>query len=148
MSIALASDHAAFELKEQVKKWLSEHNLEFRDFGTHSIDSCDYPDFCIPAAESVAKKGCDRGVIMCGSGIGMSITANKIPGVYAALCTTGIQAQFSRLHNDSNVLILAARLTGWLEIEDILERWFNTEFEAGRHAIRVGKIKEYEKKLN
>ncbi len=140
MRFAVASDHAGYSLKEFLKQRLFEYGHEVVDFGTKSETPCDYPDFGRPAAEAVARGNCDRAVLICGTGIGMSIVANKVPKVYAALCTTGVQAEYSRRHNNANVLVMGGWLTGRLLAEEILERWVNAEFEGGRHTRRVGKV--------
>lgn len=140
MRIAIGADHAGYRLKEFLKKRLHDYGHEVVDYGTESESPCDYPDHGRPAAEAVARKICDRAVLICGTGIGMSIVANKIPGVLAALCSSGLQAELSRKHNNSNVLVLGGWLTGQLMAEEILDRWLNTEFEGGRHARRVKKI--------
>ncbi|MFN3820742.1 MAG: ribose 5-phosphate isomerase B [bacterium] len=140
LRIAVAADHAGYWLKELVKQRLLEWGHEVVDFGTSSEQPCDYPDFGRPAAEAVARGNCDRAVLVCGTGIGMSIVANKVPGVFAALCSSGIQAEYSRRHNNANVLCMGGWLTGRLVAEEILSRWINTEFEGGRHLRRVGKI--------
>ncbi len=140
MRFAVASDHAGFELKELIKQRLYDYDHEVVDFGTNSKRPCDYPDFGRPAAEAVVRGNCDYAVLVCGTGIGMTIVANKVPGVHAALCTSGIQAEYSRRHNNANVLVLAGRITGRIVAEDILDRWLNAKFEGGRHARRVGKI--------
>lgn len=142
MRFALASDHAGYALKEFIKQRLHEYGHEVVDYGTDSEVPCDYPDFGRPAADAVARGNCDRAIMVCGTGIGMSIVANKVPGVFAALCTSGIQAAYSRRHNKTNVLVLGGWLTGRLQAEDILERWLESEFEGGRHARRVEKIGE------
>ena len=141
MRIALASDHAGYELKELIKLRLYDSGHEVVDFGTDNAErSVDYPDMGRPAAQAVVRGNCDRAVLICGTGIGMSIVANRITGVYAALCTDGLQAEYSRRHNNANVLVLAARLTGHLLAEEILNRWLDNEFEGGRHARRVDKV--------
>ena len=140
MRFAVASDHAGYELKELIKQRLYDYDHEVVDFGTNSTNPCDYPDFGRPAAEAVVRGNCDYAVLVCGTGIGMTIVANKVPGVHAALCTSGIQAEYSRRHNNANVLVLAGRITGRIVAEDILDRWLNAKFEGGRHARRVGKI--------
>jgi ribose 5-phosphate isomerase B len=140
MRYALASDHAGFAVKEFVKQRLLEYGHEVVDYGAKSEAPCDYPDFGRPAAEAVARGHCERAVLVCGTGIGMSIVANKVHGVLAALCLNGIQAEFSRRHNNANVLVMGGWLTGKLMAEEILERWLKAEFEGGRHARRVQKI--------
>jgi RpiB/LacA/LacB family sugar-phosphate isomerase len=140
MRIAVASDHAGFEMKEFIKQQLYDFGHEVVDYGCESPNPCDYPDMGRPAAESVARGNCDRAILMCGTGIGMSMVANKVDGVLAALCTSAIQAEYSRKHNNANVLIMGAWLSGKLIATDILERWLEGEFEGGRHQRRVGKI--------
>ena len=140
MRFALASDHAGFQLKEYLKKRLHEYGHEVVDYGTDSEKPCDYPDYGRPAAEAVARGNCDQAILVCGTGIGMTIVANKIPGIHAALCTSGIQAEFARRHNNANVLVMGGRLTGMLQAEDILDRWLKATFEGGRHARRIAKI--------
>lgn len=138
--IALGSDHAGYEAKETIKEYLSERGIEFEDFGTASTDSCDYPDYARAAAEAVSSGKCLRGIICCGSGIGVSIVANKVRGIRAALCHDSESATLSRQHNDANVLCLAARTTDKQKLVDILNAWLKTEFEGGRHQRRVDKI--------
>ncbi len=145
MKIALASDHAGFEMKEAIKQYLTEH--EISDFGTDSLESMDYPDSGYSAARAVASGNCERGILICGSGIGMSIVANKVPGIRAALCHTVQSAQLSRLHNDANVLVLAGRFISRYLAHDIIEAWLNTDFEAGRHQNRIDKITKFEKEI-
>ncbi|MBM3325626.1 MAG: ribose 5-phosphate isomerase B [Calditrichaeota bacterium] len=140
MRFAVAADHAGYALKEIVKQRLFEYGHEVVDYGTTSEQPCDYPDFGRPAAEAVARGNCNRAILVCGTGIGMSIVANKVPGVYAALCTSGVQAEYSRRHNNANVLVMAGWLTGRLLAEEILDRWLKAEFEGSRHSRRVGKI--------
>jgi len=141
MRFAVASDHNGVAVKEFIKKRLFDYGHEVVDFGPDTSDRpTDYPDMGRPAAVAVARGNCDRAVLICGTGIGMSIVANKVPGVYAALCTSGVQAEYSRRHNNANVLVLAGWLTGQLAVEEILDRWLKAEFEGGRHARRVKKI--------
>jgi len=140
MRFAVASDHAGYQLKEWVKQRLMEYGHEVVDYGAKSEAPCDYPDHGRAAAESVSRGNCERAILICGTGIGMSIVANKVPGVLGALCTNGLQAEYSRRHNNANALIMAGWLTGKLMAEEILERWLKAEFEGGRHARRVAKI--------
>lgn len=139
MRIAIASDHAGYELKEAIKAAFPEH--EFEDFGTHSVDSMDYPDTGAPAAQAVAAGKAESGILVCGSGIGMSITANKVRGIRAALCTNTDLARLSRIHNDANVLCLAGRFTAVPYALEIVNNWLNSAFEGGRHQNRIEKIK-------
>jgi ribose 5-phosphate isomerase B len=138
--IALASDHAGFSYKEKIKTILNEMQLPFTDFGTHSNESTDYPDYAHAASVAISKGECDRGILVCGTGIGMSIVANKHAGVRAAACETIEAAELSRKHNDANVLCLGERLTTWDEAQSIVKVFLQTEFEGGRHERRVAKI--------
>lgn len=144
--IALACDHGAYDLKEALKKHLEAKGLEYKDFGTYSKDSCDYPDFAGPAAEAVASGECDRGIVCCTTGIGVSITANKVRGIRCALVSDLMSARLTRQHNDTNMLAMGAGVVGEklaLEISDV---WLGTDFEGGRHARRVDKMMAYELK--
>lgn len=138
--IALASDHAGFAYKEKTKVLLGEMLLPFVDFGTHSNESTDYPDYAHSAAVAISNGECDRGIFICGSGIGVSIVANKHKGVRAAACETVEAAELSRKHNDANVLCLGERLVTWDEAQAIIRTYLRTEFEGGRHELRVAKI--------
>jgi ribose 5-phosphate isomerase B len=138
--IALASDHAGFSYKEKIKTILNELQLPFADFGTNSNESTDYPDYGHAAALAVSKGECDRGILICGTGIGMSIVANKHVGVRAAACETIEAAELSRKHNDANVLCIGERLTTWDEAQAIVRIFLKTDFEGGRHERRVAKI--------
>ncbi len=142
MKIALASDHAGYELKEAIKEYLTEYELT--DFGSHSTESMDYPDTGFKAAEAVAKGDCERGILICGSGLGMSIVANKVKGIRAALCHSVELARLSRQHNDANILVLQGRFISKKQAGDIIKIWFSTEFDGGRHIQRIEKIKKYE----
>ncbi|MCA0313665.1 MAG: ribose 5-phosphate isomerase B [Candidatus Melainabacteria bacterium] len=138
--IAIGSDHAGFELKEAVRAFLEKEGHTVLDFGTNSKDSCDYPDYARKVAQSVSQGESFRGVICCGSGIGVSIVANKVRRVRAALVHDKEQAMLSRQHNDANVLCLAGRSTKLSDLAGILSTWLSTEFEGGRHERRVKKI--------
>lgn len=140
--VAIASDHAGFTLKQAIIAAMPD--VDFRDYGTRSDDSMDYPDTGYPAAKAVADGICERGILICGSGIGMSITANKVPGIRAALCVNTDVARLSRMHNDANVLVLAGRFTAVPYALDIVKAWLGTAFEGGRHQIRLDKIKNIE----
>ena len=144
MKIAIGSDHAGFVLKEQLKTFLGKMDIETVDAGTGSEDSVDYPDYGSEVARAVSAGRVARGILICGSGIGMSIVANKFPGVRAALCRDAETAVLSRQHNDSNILVLAGRQTGSDEAEAILQAWLDTAFEGGRHQRRLDKIKALE----
>ena len=145
MKIALGSDHGGYELKERIKAYLDGQGIPCEDFGTYSKDSCDYPVFGKAAAEAVASGQCDRGIVICTTGIGISITANKVKGIRCALCADPLSAEMTRRHNDANMLALGAGIVGPNLAERIVEVFLNTEFEGGRHARRVGLISEMEK---
>jgi ribose 5-phosphate isomerase B len=145
-SIALGADHAGFELKEALKAWLIEQGYQVLDFGTHSPESVDYPDYAAQVAESVAGHKVERGVLICGTGIGMAIAANKVPGVRAALCSDLYTARMSREHNDANVLTMGGRLMGPEMAQDILKMWLQTDFAGGRHQRRVDKMADLERR--
>ena len=144
MRIIIGSDHAGFSLKEFIKKEISDH--DFTDIGTDSRDSCDYPDFAFGVGQGVASGDFPCGIVICGSGIGVSISANKVRGVRAALCTNEYMAELSRRHNDANVLALGARVVGDDLALAIVRRWLDTPFDGGRHERRVGKISAIEEK--
>jgi ribose 5-phosphate isomerase B len=140
MKIALASDHAGFAEKERLKPLLTDLGLQFEDLGTVSEASVDYPDYALKVAEEVAEGRVDQGVLVCGSGTGMAITANKVPGVRAAVAWSEETARLARQHNDANVLAIGARTTPPDQIPAIVRAWFSSNFEGGRHAERVAKI--------
>lgn len=142
--IAIASDHGAYALKEAVKQHLEARGLAYKDFGTDGEASCDYPDFVAPAAKAVASGECDRGIVLCTTGIGASITANKVKGIRCALCTDTLTAEMTRRHNDANVLAMGAGIVGPMMAERIVDTFLSTEFEGGRHARRVAKLMEIE----
>ena len=142
--IALACDHGALALKEAIKKHLTERGLAYKDFGTNSPDSCDYPDFAGPAAQAVASGECDRGIVCCTTGIGVSITANKVKGIRCALLHDPMSARMTRQHNDTNMMALGAAVTGEMLALEIVDVWLDTAFEGGRHARRVSKVMAYE----
>ena len=145
MRIAVGSDHRGYEAKELIKSILGRKGHEVIDFGADESKSCDYPDYAVPAALAVANKEADRAILICGSGIGMSITANKIPGIRAALCHDELTAQMSRKHNNANILCLPAMLINDPLINRIVEQWLVAEFEGGRHERRVEKMMAAEK---
>lgn len=138
--IGLASDHAGFPLKEHIKTYLDEHGLAYKDFGTHSTESCDYPDYAHPLARAVQNGEVSRGIAVCGSGEGISITLNKHRGIRAALCWTPEIAGLSRRHNDANILALPGRFITPEEADAILDVFLTSTFEGGRHQRRVEKI--------
>ena len=144
MRIAIGADHAGYELKEKIRQRLLQEGNEVHDKGTHSSDSVDYPDFARLVGEEISKKDADFGVLVCGSGIGMSIAANKVPGVRAAHVTNMYEAQMAREHNDANVVTLGSRvLDEWMAIQAV-EKFLHTPFAGGRHQRRVQKIMEIE----
>lgn len=144
MKVAIGSDHGGFRLKEEIKKLLDEMGIEYEDVGCTCSDSVDYPDYAIPVAEKVSKKEVDRGILICGTGIGMSIAANKVKGVRCALVHDLFSAKATRQHNDSNVLAMGERVIGPGLALEIVKVWLETEYEGGRHENRVNKITEYE----
>ena len=141
MKIAIASDHGGFDLKEKVKAHLTEKGYEVKDFGCYEKKSCDYPDFGHPAAEAVASGECEKGVVICTTGIGMSMVGNKVKGVRAALCSDSLSASLTRLHNNANVLVLGAAIVGEMLALNIVDTFFETEFSGDeRHQRRINKI--------
>jgi ribose 5-phosphate isomerase B len=147
MKVAIGSDHAGFDTKRQILDILKSRNIDAVDAGTFNNDSVDYPDAAIEVAGSVSDKKTDRGILICGSGVGMSIVANKFPSIRAALVTDIETARLSRLHNDANILILGGRMLKPGTLQEIINVWFSTEFEGGRHQRRLDKIAALEKKL-
>ncbi|MBN1521696.1 MAG: ribose 5-phosphate isomerase B [Candidatus Aureabacteria bacterium] len=145
MKIALASDHGGYELKEFVREKLEEWNYKIEDFGCFGTESVDYPDYGLKAAKAVSEKKAEKGILICTTGIGMSMTANKVRGIRAALCYTPWGAKMSRNHNDANVLVLGAAFLGKKITEEILKVWLNEKFEGGRHEKRVKKIMDIER---
>jgi ribose 5-phosphate isomerase B len=144
MKIALGADHRGFKLKEMVKTSLAKRGIEFEDFGAFSEDSADYPDFGLQAAKAVANKTADFGVLICGTGNGMAIAANKVKGIRAGLVFTPDMARLTRAHNNANVLVMAELFTPESMLEEILDNFLNTKFEGGRHGRRIAKIEEFE----
>lgn len=145
MKIAVGSDHRGYPLKSRIALKLREEGHEVEDLGSEGTNSVDYPDYAIPVAEMVAAGQADRGILVCGSGIGMSIAANKVKGVRAAFCRTVEEALMTRKHNDSNVLTLSEKSMDDPDIEELVRVWLETAFEGDRHARRIEKITEYEK---
>lgn len=146
MKIAVAADHGGLNLKNKIKEHLLSNGYEVVDFGTNSTESCDYPDFALPAAEAVASGKCDRGIIICSTGIGVSIVANKVKGVRCAHCHDTYCAEFTRRHNDANVLAMGEKVVGEGYALQIADVFLKTAFEGGRHQRRVDKITEIENK--
>jgi len=145
MKISLGADHAGYELKDRIKAHLQQSGIETRDEGTNSGESVDYPDFARSVAHAVHAGRADLGILVCGSGIGMAITANKVAGIRAANVSTPYEAQMSREHNDANVLALGARILNPEQAFAIVDTWLSTQFAGGRHERRVEKIAEIEK---
>jgi ribose 5-phosphate isomerase B len=146
MNIAIGSDHAGFELKEEMKKYMTEAGVKFNDLGPYDEKSVDYPDFAVKVCDEVKSGKADRGILICGTGIGMDMAANKVKGIYAALVDNTFTAEMSRKHNNSNVLVLPGRVIGKAMARAIAEKWINTEYDAGRHDQRLDKLKEIENK--
>lgn len=145
MKLIIASDHAGYELKQQIKAIMP--TIQWVDFGTSSTDSVDYPDFGHKAAKAISMGQCERGILICGSGIGMSIVANKIPGIRAALCHNKQFAELCKRHNNANVLVLPGRFISKYLAKEMIETWLQTEFEDGRHNNRIDKIRKIEEEV-
>lgn len=145
MKIAIGSDHAGLELKEYIKQVLAGGDYEVTDYGTNSPQSVDYPDYGFKVAQAVAAGEADRGILVCGTGMGMSVVANKVKGIRAALAFDTYTAVQSRKHLDANVLVLGERVTGKGLAEEIVRSWLSAEFEGGRHSGRIAKIEAFEK---
>lgn len=148
MKIAIGCDHGGFNLKNEIIKHLSSKNIELKDFGTYTMESCDYPEIAKEVAENVAKKEFDFGILVCGTGIGVSIAANKVPGIRAALCHDTFSAHATREHNNANILTLGERVVGTGLALDIVDIFLNSKFQGDRHQRRIDKISEIEKKYN
>lgn len=144
MNISLGSDHGGYALKEHVKSYLESLGHTVLDCGAHSTESCDYPDFGKAAAQAVADGRCERGIVVCTTGIGISMAANKVRGIRCALCRDLLSAQLTRQHNNANMLALAGGFTGPFEAEHIVDAFLTTQFEGGRHERRVNKVMEIE----
>ena len=144
MKVAMGCDHGGYELKEALKKTIEKLGHEVEDFGCYSLESCDYPDFGAAAAKAVAEGKCEKGIVVCTTGIGISIAANKIKGIRCAHCADCLQAEMTRRHNDSNVMAIGAGFTGKNMAERMVEVFLTTEFEGGRHQRRVDKLMELE----
>ena len=142
MKISLACDHGGLELKNQLADYLEEMGHTVHDFGTDSKDTCDYPDFAKPAALAVSRGECDRGIVVCTTGIGVSMVANKVRGVRCALCMNADMAKMTRAHNNANMIALGQKYVDFATAKQIVDNFLNTEFEGGRHAVRVSKIED------
>lgn len=148
MKLAIGSDHGGFALKEVIKGLLEEEKVDFVDLGPDTPESVDYPVYGKKVAEAVAKGDCDRGIAICGTGVGISITVNKVPGIRGSLCTNEYMAEMTRRHNDSNVLVLGGRVLGDDLAKNIVKTWLHTEFEGGRHQRRIDMIADIEKEYS
>ncbi len=146
-TIAIACDHAALDLKGEVIKYLEENGVEYIDYGTYTPDSCNYPDYAEKVCDAVYNGQKELGILICGTGIGMSMAANKCRGIRAALCSDTFSAKYTRLHNDANVLCMGARVLGSGLALEIVDTFINTEFEGGRHQLRVDMVTALEDKL-
>lgn len=146
MKIALGSDHGGYELKQAIMKHLQEEGYEFTDLGCYSLDSCDYPIYGEKVAKAVANKEYDFGILCCGTGIGISISANKVKGIRAACCSDCFSAKYTRMHNDANILCMGGRVVGSGLANQMVDLFLTTAFEGGRHQKRIDLIKEIEKK--
>jgi ribose 5-phosphate isomerase B len=142
--IAIGSDHAAFRFKEEIKAYLIAKNCEIHDFGAFGLERVDYCDFGFRVGEAVSQGECEKGLVFCGTGVGISISANKVRGIRAVVCSEPYSAKLSREHNDTNILALGSRVVGIELAKMIIDVWLNTEFEAGRHKTRIEKIAWYE----
>ncbi len=146
MKIALGSDHGGYNLKEEIKKHLEKKGIEYVDYGTNSTESVDYPEFGMKVAQAVTSGECEKGIVCCGTGIGISISANKVKGIRCAVVTDTFSAEMSRAHNNANVLALGERVVGIGLALKIVDVWLETEFEGGRHERRVNKIGDIERR--
>ena len=144
MKLAMACDHGGFNLKSDLMAWLTEQGHQVEDFGCYGSDSCDYADFAGPAAQAVAEGRCERGIVICTTGIGVSITANKVPGIRCALCSEPWSAEMTRRHNDANMLALGAGVVGPLMARQVVQAFLTHAFEGGRHQRRIDKISALE----
>ena len=144
MKIAVACDHGGLRLKSVVLEWLEKQGYEVSDFGTYNEESCDYPDFASKAAKAVVRGDCDKGIVICGTGIGVSITANKIKGIRCALVHDVFSAKATRQHNDTNMLAMGQRVVGEGLALEIVKAWLTSDFEGGRHIQRIEKMMSYE----
>ncbi len=144
MKIAIASDHGGYDYKQELIPYIESLGHQVLDLGCHGPASVDYPDYGIPCAQAVARGEADRGVVICGTGIGISISANKVPGIRCALCTDPVMARLTREHNDANMLAMGGRIIGIELAKGIVQVFLSTEFSGGRHKIRIDKIAQYE----
>ena len=142
--IALGCDHGGFVLKQAIVDYFNENGIEYKDFGTNSTESVDYPPIALAVARSVASGECEKGILLCGTGIGMSLAANKVKGIRAAACSDHYSVRYTRLHNDANILCMGARVIGGGVAAEMADIFLNTEFEGGKHARRIGMIADIE----
>ena len=142
--LAIGSDHGGFALKEEIKKYLDSKHIAYEDYGTLTGESCDYPDIASAACQAIASGKCDRGILICGTGIGISMAANKVKGIRAACCSDYFSAKYTRLHNDANVLCMGGRVVGPGLATELVEVFLSTQFEGGRHQRRIDKISAIE----
>lgn len=147
MTIAIGSDHAGFELKQEIISLLHNLQIECVDYGTEGSESVDYPDYGEKVSEVISAGKIERGILICGTGIGMSIVANKFPGIRASLCNDLFTAKMSRLHNDANILVIGGRIVGKDLAKEIVKTWISMPFEGERHCARLDKIKKIEERL-
>ncbi len=145
--LAIGCDHAGFPLKQDIIRLLEERGVEYRDFGTYDTASCDYSDYALKVTKAVITGECDMGLLVCGTGVGMSMAANKVPGIRAACCSDYFSVKYTRLHNDANVLCIGARVMGSGLAWELVDVFLNTTFEGGKHTARVGKIREIEERF-
>lgn len=142
--IALASDHVGLVLKKDIMAYLDEKGLAYKDFGTYTEERCNYPEYALPAANAVASGSCEKGILCCGTGVGISIVANKVKGIRCVCCSDTFSAAFSRAHNDTNMLAMGSRVVGKGLALSIVEAWLNGVYEGGRHQIRLDEITKIE----
>ena len=144
--IALGCDHGGYELKQEIQKYLDEKGIEYKDYGCDSLDSVDYPIYAKKVAHAILDGECEKGILICGTGLGISLAANKVKGIRACVCSEPFTAKMSRAHNDCNVLAFGARVVGGELAKMIVDTWINTEFEGGRHQLREDLLMEIEER--
>lgn len=146
--IAIGADHGGYEMKEQIKAYLDKKGMEYKDFGTYSTDSCDYPDYAEKVSEAIQNGECELGILICGTGVGIGIAANKHKGIRCGIVSEPFSAKMSRIHNNANVIAFGARVIGIETAKEIVDAFLNNEFEGDRHIRRVDKISKIEQKEN
>ncbi len=144
--IALAADHGGFSLKEEVRAHLDELGIPYKDFGSYDGESCDYPDMAVPACDAVVSGECDKALLFCGTGVGISMSANKVKGIRACCCSDAFSAEYTRRHNDANALCMGGRVVGPGLACQLVDLFLNTPFEGGRHQRRIDKLMDIEKR--